>query len=131
MRRFTEKGVEGCRIVANLHADTLEQAREHVVGECGAREEGFQAFELFIPLVLAGSRFTAVPRVQWIHYARDADWHVWEREAPKPPEDYPGFRDLVDSIGGFLSDSIGRGVRRIEDVREQWLKWCERNGPDI
>jgi hypothetical protein len=127
---LTELGLAGCRIVSNLHADTLEQAGAQIVRECGAREEGFRAFDLFIPLVLTGSRFSAVPQVKRIDYARDGRWRSWDREDPRLPDDTSTeSAEQVKRIGEFLSVCRNRGVRLIEDFRWLWLQWCEDNGP--
>jgi hypothetical protein len=52
--RLAELGRGGCRIVANLHADTLRQAREQVAGECGGLPAGRPAFEARCAALLAG-----------------------------------------------------------------------------
>lgn len=129
--RMTELGKAGCRIVSNLHADTLEQARKQIVGQCGASEEGFRAFSLFIPLALAGSRFSYTPVVERIDYVQDGRWRHWDREDRAHPTD--GAEESpapVGRIAEFLNHCRRRSVRLIEDVREAWLEWCDRNGMD-
>ena len=141
--RMTQLGRAGCRIVSNLHADTLEQARKQIVGQCGATEEGFRAFSLFIPLALTGSRFSRTPVVERIDYVRDGRWRHCDREesgkrhASADGEDraYPtdaaaGSSAPVGRIAEFLSGCLRRGVRLIEEVREEWLEWCDRNGAE-
>jgi hypothetical protein len=50
VRRLTEMGRAGCRLVSNLHADTLQEAREQVVGQCGAcRKRGSGRSGSFCP----------------------------------------------------------------------------------
>ncbi len=114
VRRLTELGRAGCRIVANLHADTLEQAREQVVGTCGATEEGFQAFGLFLPLRLSGSRLEPRPKLEKIHLARNGRWQLCEGDPP-----LRGRRE--QDIAGFLEDCREQGLYSVEKVRAAWL----------
>jgi hypothetical protein len=114
VRRLTELGLTGCRIVANLHADTLEEAREQVVGACGATEQGFQAFSLFLPLRLAGPRLDPHPILERIHWARGGRWQTCEGD--------PGLRGRREQhIADFLEDCRERGLYSVEKVREAWL----------
>ena len=127
VRRMTELGTAGCRIVSNLHADTLEEARAQIVNECGAREEGFQAFQIFVPLVLKGSRFTFTPVVEQILYVHEGEWRRLDREElDHSTAASPGFSPQEIKIVEFLTSCINRNIRLIEDVREQWLEWCDR-----
>ena len=116
VRRLTELGLSGCRIVANLHADTLEEAREQVVGSCGATEEGFQAFGLFLPLRLAGSRLEPRPVLEKLYWARGGRWQACEGD---PPLD--GRRE--QDAAGFLEDCREKGLYSVEKVRAAWLAW--------
>ena len=116
VRRLTELGGSGCRIVANLHADTLEEAREQVVGACGAAEEGFRAFGLFLSLRLAGSRLEPRPMLEKIHRAQGGRWQVCEGEPPA--------RGRVEGdIAAFLESCRERGLYSVERVRAAWLAW--------
>jgi hypothetical protein len=117
VRLLTELGRSGCRIVANLHADTLEEAREQVVGACGATEEDFQAFGLFLPLRLAGSRMEPIPLLNNIHWARGGRWQACEGEPP-------AGRRLERGIADFLERCRERGLYSVEKVRAAWLAWC-------
>jgi hypothetical protein len=114
VRRFTELGRAGCRIVANLHADTLEQAREQVVGACGATKEGFQAFGLFLPLHLSGPRLEPRPRLDRIHWVRNGLWQTCEGDPP-----LRGRRE--QGIVEFLEHCRERGLYSVEKVRAAWL----------
>ncbi len=114
VRRLTELGVSGCRIVANLHADTLEEARQQVVGACGATEEGFRAFGLFLPLRLAGSRLQPLPVLEAIHWARDGRWSVCQGEPPLSG-------GLEREAAAFLESCRERGLYSVEKVRAAWL----------
>jgi hypothetical protein len=125
--RMTDLGIGGCRIISNLHADTLEQARAQIVTECGATEEGFRAFQIFIPLILKGSRLASTPVVERIDYVRDGAWLRLLRQDLEPPrattlETSPWEIKIVE----FLTSCTNRNIRLIEDVREEWLEWCDR-----
>jgi hypothetical protein len=130
--RLTRLGMKGCRIVSNLHADTLDEARTQVVGECGATEEGFRSFRLFIPLELTGSRYTRTPTVSRIDYVREGRWLSWHREDRRWPGDPTGrASSRVDRIQEFLEQCRTGNLRLIEGVREAWLQWCEGNLPNV
>ena len=125
--RMTELGIGGCRIISNLHADTLEQARAQIVTECGATEEGFRAFQIFIPLALKGSRLTSTPVVERFDYVSDGAWLrllCTDLEAPRANSPETSPRDL--KIVEFLTTCTNRDIRLIEDVREEWMEWCDR-----
>jgi len=129
--RMTELGTAGCRIVSNLHADTLGQARAQIVGECGAAEAGFRAFQIFLPLSLKGSRFSATPIVERIDYVRNGVWYSLAREELERP--VPGKSDSPDpppvaKIIDFLTSCRSHEIRLVEDVREAWLEWCDGAG---
>jgi hypothetical protein len=135
--RLTELGMAGCRIVSNLHADTLEQARVQIVAECGATEEGFRAFQLFLPILLKGSRFSFTPIIEQIHYVREGGWHRLSREELERPDKGRTFASKPDSqdphldipgIIDFLTRCRRRNIHLLEDVREAWLDWCEVAG---
>lgn len=130
--RMTELGTRRRRIVSNLHADTLEQARAQIVGECGATEAGFQAFQIFLPLSLKGSRFPAAPTVQQIDYVKGGSWRRLVRGElerlssgnPDSPGRVPGMQEIIE----FVTSCRSNEVRRVEDVREAWLEWCDAAG---
>jgi hypothetical protein len=128
--RMTELGMAGCRIVSNLHADTLEQARKQIVVECGAAAEGFQAFQIFIPLSLEGSRFAYTSIVEQIDYVQDGIWcRLGREELEKPVAIKHSAREwpAAAKIAEFLTRCRTRNIHVIEDVRKEWLEWCDRN----
>jgi hypothetical protein len=126
--RMTALGSTGCRIVSNLHADTLEQARTQIVTECGATEKGFRAFQIFIPLVLKGSRFDSTPVVRRIDYVRDGTWQqLRQGDLDKATAESSVGSSAIIKIVEFLSDCSSRNIRQIEDVREEWIEWCDRH----
>jgi hypothetical protein len=122
VRRFTELGRAGCRIVANLHADTLEEAREQVVGACGATEEGFQAFGLFLPLRLSGTRLESRPQLDRVHWARNGRWQTCEGDPP-----LHGGRER--GVADFLERCREGGLYSVEKVRAAWLAFLDKTLP--
>ena len=111
---FTRLGAQGCRIVSNLHADTPDQAREQIVGRCGAEERAFRSFELFLPITVERHR-GRLPRLEEVWLAGKAGWH------PTRPRVAPGSRE--EQIAGFLEECRRNGIRRIEQLRNIWLAW--------
>ena len=126
VRALTELGRNGARIVSNLHADTLEEAREQVVDDCGAGEDGFRAFSLFIPINTGGRGFRMQRVVEEVYMAdsvdgsdgsNDKDEAGWRRiERGAEPE-----AEGRDSIERFLERCSREQTVRIEDVRSAWL----------
>ncbi len=106
-------GQSGCRIVSNLHADTLDEARQQVVKECGATEGEFQAFGLFIPVRLSGTSYAAARVVERMAYTEAGAWK-WLEGEPVPTE---RLRRTVE----FLASLQRSEVRTVEAVRERWL----------
>jgi hypothetical protein len=127
VRRMTELGMGGCRIVSNLHADTLEEARAQIVNECGATEEGFRAFQIFVPLVFKGLRVAYTPIVEQILYVHEGQWRrVDRKELDQSTAASSGFSPQEIKIVEFLAGGTNRNIRLIEDVRKRWLEWCDR-----
>jgi len=112
LRALTELGRAGVRIAANLHADTLEEARSQIVQENGAPEEGLAAFGMFVPLrVQRGAR--GIQRtVGDVLVAVDGTWKRLE-SLPCTPEE--------SSIAAFLDEAVKRDVREIAKLRSAWL----------
>jgi hypothetical protein len=95
VREFAGLGTDGRRLVSNLHADTVEEAREQIVDQCGATEEEFRAFSLFLPITVGGGFGRRSRVVERIFQAESQGW----REA-EPQGDA--------AIGKFLERQIGR-----------------------
>lgn len=114
VRRLCELGRQGCRIVSNLHADTLEEARHIVCDECGAPEAGFNAFEMFLP-VTPGAGAGGAPMVEQVEYFEDG---IWKIMAGLPP-----LQERERAIAGFLDDCRADGLCTCGEIREAWLTW--------
>ncbi len=103
----------GCRLVSNLHADTLDEARDQVVRQNGASGEQFRGFEIFIPIQTGGNAFGggAMRRIDYCYVAEEGSWTRIDAQGDPPPQD----------IAGFLESCLTDGTRRIEEVRARWM----------
>lgn len=117
VQRLAQLGKRGCRIVANLHADTLEEARDQVVNDNGVAETDFAAFDMFLPVSVKGSFMSARRVVERIHVCHYGEWREFDESAP------PSEREK--KIGTFLDLCVEKGLRTVTDVREAWLRWRE------
>jgi hypothetical protein len=115
VRLLTEISMKGGRIVSNLHADTLEQARDQIVRKCGASEKGLGAFDLFLPMVVSRRGFTPKRMVEYINYYEKGNW--------KKLHDIPALSSREKKIAEFLAECVHQGLRTCPDVRTAWLKW--------
>ncbi len=104
----------GCRLVSNLHADTLEEARDQVVRQNGASAEQFRGFDIFIPIAVdrGGTFGGATRRIDHFYAVEEQAWIRIDVDGPSPPE----------RITAFLESCLSDGTRRIEDVRARWVK---------
>jgi len=118
LRELGALGARGCRIVSNLHADTLEEAREQVVTQNRVPESDFDRFDLFLPIRLTGSgrRGTPVVPMVWMHSG--AGWERVTDPTPGPTE---------ERIRGWMRQALETDQRTIESVRASWLE-CSGNG---
>ncbi len=113
LRQVADLGVSGCRLVSNLHADTLEQARAQLVDENGVSEEGFGAFGIFIPLQVKRFYSMSGPTVGPMSVYQDGAW--------LPEEDIPSASNH-EKIIDFLHHCLDKGIKTVEDVRDTpWL----------
>lgn len=115
VKQLTRLGLKGCRIVSNLHADTLEEAREQIVHQCGASEQEFGAFQIFLPVSLERGLFSNTPRVEEIHIFNHSGWLKLASERERNARE--------QAIAGFLSDCLKAGKWTVEEVRRAWLEW--------
>jgi len=112
LRVLVDLGLRGCRIVSNLHADTIEQAHGQIVGDNEVAEDAFATFDLFLPVSFP--RRARIPAVQTIHVVSDGVW----REASGADE-----TSRSKKIATWLHTCISDSDRGIEDVRGRWMAW--------
>lgn len=106
---MADLGVSGCRLVSNLHADILEEARTQLVDHNYVSEQGFGAFGLFIPLQVKGLFFMGGPTIGPMSVYRDGVW-LAEQDIPPAP-------DHEASIA-FIRNCLDNEIKTVEDVRE-------------
>jgi hypothetical protein len=120
VRRLAALGRRGVRIVSNLHADTLDQARAQIVDDCGADAPGFAAFGLFLPIVIAGSGGTRQRAINEVQQGRDGAWVSVSRrdaESAARPETV-----------AFMERTVTGTLRSVGEVRRAWLAHCGGGG---
>jgi len=115
LQRLAKLAAAGCRIVTNLHADTLAQARDQIVGDNAVPEADFAAFDIFIPVSVRGGVMAAQRVVERIHYHENDRWQPLENHHPSS--------DREDEIEAFLERCRTDGLRLVPDVRQAWLQW--------
>jgi hypothetical protein len=124
VRHFARLGAMGCRVVSNLHADTLDEARGQIVRQCGANERDFDGFRIFLPVSFSGGYLSPRRKVEKIYAFSPGEdggaaegWQIFREPPPASEEE--------KAIAGFLVQCGRKGLRRVEDVRAAWLPWIE------
>lgn len=115
VQQMVRLGHGGCRIVSNLHADTLDEARAQVADQCGAGEPGLRAFGMFIPIRVTRGAHGTSRVVERVEFVEGDAWHVQDSE--------PKCEGRAARIAEFLKDCRKRSVCEIEEVRAAWLAW--------
>lgn len=115
LRLFLDRGLAGARLFANLHADSLEEARDQIVGDNGATPAEFGAFDTFVPITVTGG-FARLSRVVERIDCREEDG--WSRLGRTP-----SLSGRAGEIAAFLEGLVADGTRRIEEVRRRWLRF--------
>lgn len=119
LHHFCKLGAAGCRIVSNLHADTLEQAHTQIVKENGVPEAWFNQFDIFIPIIVSGSWADTRRSVETIQYCSDGVWAALDAGR--------ALSERAKRIADFLTACERRQLVQIEEVRAAWLSWLEEN----
>lgn len=109
-------GKAGCRIVTNLHADTIEEARHQVVNENGVPEDNFAAFDMFLPVMVRRSFMSVWRLVERIHICRDDEWREFDESE--------SLSEREKEIESFLDLCCDKGQRTVREVRNSWREWC-------
>lgn len=102
----------GFRIAANLHADTLKDAKHQVIIENGVPEQQFNKCGIFVPITLRG-RKREINRICYYDNPEKEGWRELSRNR-KPLE-----REI--EIQDFLRFCVRNNIRHIEEVRNKWL----------
>lgn len=116
VRRMAALGAAGCRLVTNLHADTLDEARQQIVRQCGAPDEHLAAFGMFIPIAVTRVGYEARRVVESLHYVDAGEWKRFDESSrtPTPRE---------TQIAAFLNQCLARNILAVDQLRRNWLEW--------
>lgn len=114
LQQLAKLAAAGCRIVTNLHADTLAQARDQIVGDNAVPECDFAAFDIFIPVSVRGGLMATQRVVEKIHYHENGRWRQLENH--QPPS------DRENEIQAFIERCRTDGLHLVADVRQAWLQ---------
>lgn len=121
-RAFFALAAHGHQIAANLHADTLAETYEQLVGENGVERAHVQAVTLKVYLRMAwGSRGIR----RWIHHVYESvagqDRLIWEGNDEGRFVQVAAGELISESAqadyAAFLRDLQRRNLRRIEEIR--------------
>ncbi len=123
VKLMTQLGIKGCRLVGNLHADTLEQAREQICKIGGATEEEFGTFDIFIPITLKPRGFSYERRIEHV-YLFNREKKGWERIRDFSTPESTFQREIEN----FLQSLAKSKIILVEEVRKEWLKWLNQRG---
>ena len=121
VRRLAQLAASGCRVVTNLHADTLTQARKQIVNDNGVPEHLFPAFGIFLPVTFSGRFSSPSRRVKRIDVFHRGQWREIA-DAPRSPA-----REAA--IARFLDACVKQKIRAVADVRSHWLQWRRQSPP--
>jgi len=102
----------GFRIAANLHADTLTDAKHQIVMENRVPEHQFNRCGIFVPITLRGWK-REVSRIFYYDNQEEKGWRELSRNR-RPLE-----REI--EIQDFLKSCVRNNIRYIEEVRNEWL----------
>ena len=112
LRELAGLGERGCRLVSNLHADTLEQARDQLEHRNGLSPEALDRFRIFLPIRLdTGAR--------GIRRTVPAMWHHCDTGWVKLEE--PRLAGTETAILSWIERELEKEARTIEEVRSAWL----------
>jgi hypothetical protein len=117
LRNFCRLGTTGCRIITNLHADSLEEAFTQVVTENGVLEQWFNKFDMFLPISISNFRGNPKRVIESIQYFDKNHWAVCGRN----PEVSGRQIRIID----FLEKCAMRSIVNIADVRKAWLTFLQ------
>lgn len=118
VKQLARLAASGCRVVANLHADTLAEAIMQIVSQNDAAPKDFPGFGMFIPIQVGGM-LSARRRVGSISYFTDGEWRTFDPSTPPPTRE--------ETIGGFLDQCLRQDIFAVAEVRAAWGEWRKQN----
>ncbi len=119
LRAYVALGRRGCRLVTNLHADTLEEARGQIVEENRVPLDQFDGLGMFIPVVLERTPAGLTRRVREVYYIRNGRGESLGHAVLLSP--------CARAMDGFIEDCLRAGLRTVESVRRAWLEFLSKS----
>jgi GNAT superfamily N-acetyltransferase len=123
VRIFFRLGAQGHVIASNLHADTLEEARDQICGENGVDPAHLAAVTLKVFLRVGRAGLSTLRRVSHVYESDGVqDRLLWTSDGRGALARCESDSAIVSPeqerrCAGFLRDLQSRDVRRIGDVR--------------
>ncbi|MFH1575008.1 MAG: hypothetical protein ABIG68_13570, partial [Acidobacteriota bacterium] len=129
LRDFFALGEKGHVLVANMHADDLDQARDQIVAANEVPEAHFRGVGLFVFIRLEGDRDSGRRIIDAVHFSDGAAAH----EVVYSPDSGLSARAPRDAAHEarcreFLEDALAGPERTVEEVRRRFLAWEKQRG---
>ena len=120
LRRYFELPAAGHMIATNLHADTLEQAREQVCEDNGVQLAALRRMNVIYFLAVERHRQGAMRRIVTVWESDGAEEHrqVFANAHPaKPFDSRLASTAAIQTAARTVDRLMSAGVRQIQDVR--------------
>ena len=133
LRDFFDLSKAGHQLVGNVHADTLEETREQIVGACNVPEEQFHHINIIAFVWLEGHERGQSRRIRdqtsrrfltSVHYTDGSGAHeqVYSEGSGLSPN---APRDVAHEAKcrAFLEEALGDASRDMDELRARYLAW--------
>ncbi len=133
LRDFFNLSKVGHQLVGNVHADTVEETREQIVGACSVPEEQFHHINIIAFVWLEGYERGHSGRIRdqtsrrfltSVHYTDGSGVHeqVYSKGSGLSPN---APRDVAHEAKcrTFLEEALGEASRDMDELRERYLAW--------
>lgn len=117
LRDFANLGQKQVRLVSNLHADTLDEARAQLIKQNGVAPRAFDSFQLFLPIEVTNNNWHQTRQIQRIFYFQGQTWQALSRAQTEQQAD--------PVITAFLRRCLEQGPRDIARFRREWLVFLD------
>lgn len=129
LREYCSLADRGCMLATNLHADTLDQARQQICHDNAVPVAHFYAFNLAVLLRVARGHQGTRHWIEEVHVSNGNAPHgkVFDTRAGLRPETSPDAGSIdpewTAKCRGFLERNHAAGIRTIEDTRAAVLEF--------
>ena len=133
LRDFFNLSKVGHQLVGNVHADTVEETREQIVGACSVPEEQFHHINIIAFVWLEGYERGHSGRIRdqtsrrfltSVHYTDGSGVHeqVYSKGSGLSPN---APRDVAHEAKcrTFMEEALGEASRDMDELRERYLAW--------